>query len=461
MVVKLTRLTSQNPWWRTPDWEKDDKDLNRIDILFPRRMPDIASKGITIVRGIRRSGKTVFVKLLVKHLITKGLDPKDILYLSGDRQRSGEIKGIVEEFSMRRGNICLLLDEVTYLPDWHLLLKELHETRDVTIVATGSDAIQLKAKSERLPGRGVEGNEYYFDPLSFREFVTTLVKAKSAIDERQLRKALDDIAQIPTVKHLVSSPHVNDIYPYYEPLEKLFYAYLYTGGFPLALSDYIKTGQISELTYESLVRTILGSLAKDGRSEATGRTIMEQLLIGMGGRTDYVTIARNIDAHHTTVKDFIDILDGARILYTFNCWDLRSKGLAPRKQKKFVFQSPLIGAALHRYLTGGTWDDTVDFMDKNMEGLVEATVMSHIVWNQERPLMKEQNSFSGFYYGNKECDCVILSEGEFHGFEVKYGKVERSEFPFPVTYISKDALGPDTVPACLFLYGLEKSKWSL
>jgi uncharacterized protein len=461
MVVKLTRLTSLNPWWRSDGWEHDDKDLNRIDILFPRKMPDIAPKGITIVRGIRRSGKTVFVKLLVKHLIETGWGPKDILYLSGDRQGSGEIKGIVEEFSMRRGNICLLLDEVTYLPDWHLLLKELHETKDITIVATGSDAIQLKAKTERLPGRGVEGNEYYFDPLSFREFVAALEKAKHKLKNAQLKKALDDIAQMPKVKHLVSSPLVDDIYPFYEPLERLFYAYLYTVGFPLALRDYINTEEISELTYETLVRTCLGSLSKQGRSEATGRNIMEKLLAGMGGRTDYISIADNINVHHATVKDHIEILDGSRIMYTFHCWDLQSRSLAPKKQKKFVFQSPILCAALHRFLTGGGWDDTVDFVDKNMEGLVEAVVMSHIVWNQERPLMKEQDSFSGFYYGKKECDCVIMTPRDFQGFEVKYGKVERSQFPFPVIYISKDALGPDTVPASLFLYGLEKSKWSL
>jgi uncharacterized protein len=461
MVVKLTRLTSSNPWWRTEDWEHDDKDINRIDLIFPRKMPEIASSGITIVRGIRRSGKTVFLKLLIKQLIRTGMNPKDILYLSGDRQSSGEIRNIVEEFSMRRGKVCLLLDEVTYLPDWHLLLKELHETKDITIVATGSDAVQLKAKMERLPGRGIEGNEYYFCPLIFREFVEALIKAKNNLGNAQLRRALDEIALMPKVKHLVSSPKVDDIYPFYEPLEKLFYAYVYTGGFPLALRDYIKTDEISEATYEVLVRTSLGSLAKQGRSEATARDILEQLVIGMGGRTDYVSIARNINVHHSTVKDYIDILDGARILYTFHCWDLQSKSPALKKQKKFVFQSPLIPAALHRYLSGGKWDDTVDFVDKNMEGLVEAVVMSHIVWNQERPLMKEQNSFCGFYYGKKECDCVISSKRDFQGFEVKYGKVERAELPFPVTYISKDALGPDTVPASLFLYGLEKSKGCL
>ena len=75
--------------------------------------------------------------------------------------------------------------------------------------------------------------------------------------------------------------------------------------------------------------------------------------------------------------------------------------------------------------------------------------------------MHEQHAFAGFYYNKKECDCVLLSERGFQGYEVKYGKVERADFPFPVTYISKDSLDKDMVPASVFLYGLEKGRWCI
>ena len=75
--------------------------------------------------------------------------------------------------------------------------------------------------------------------------------------------------------------------------------------------------------------------------------------------------------------------------------------------------------------------------------------------------MNEQHAFAGFYYNRKECDCVLLEKDGFHGFEIKYGKVERSKFPFPVLYISKDTLGEDTIPTSVFLYGLVKGQWNL
>ena len=55
----------------------------------------------------------------------------------------------------------------------------------------------------------------------------------------------------------------------------------------------------------------------------------------------------------------------------------------------------------------------------------------------------------------------LLSERGFQGYEVKYGNVERADFPFPVTYISKDSLDKDVVPASVFLYGLEKGRWCI
>jgi len=461
MVFKLTTLSPQNPWWRNGNWEREDKDLRDIDILIDRRLVDIDMTGTTILRGVRRSGKTVYLKMLIRKVMDSGIDRKDILYLSGDRNNYREIRGIVHEFFLRQGKTVLFLDEITYIPNWNVLLKELHETMDITIIATGSDPVQLRKKGERLPGRGIEGNEYYFDPLSFGEYVRALRKVAGKVPSGPLSKALKELEGIPVDTYPPGQPRVDGIFPYYIPLEKIFISYLLTGGFPSTTREYVRTGRISDGSFETIVRVLLGALSKNGRSEETGRDILQQLLIGMGGRTDYITIAENTGVHHATVREYLDIMEGARMTYTIHCWDLTRKLHAPRKQKKIVFQSPLLASALHRYLSGGTWDDTMDFMDRNMEALVEATVISHLVWSGERPQMHEQHAFAGFYYNKKECDCVLLSERGFRGYEVKYGKVERADFPFPVTYISKDSLDKDIVPASVFLYGLEKGRWCI
>ena len=48
------------------------------------------------------------------------------------------------------------------------------------VMATGSSAVKIKEKAERLPGRRVEGNEYYFKPLTFREFVLQTIDKVAA-----------------------------------------------------------------------------------------------------------------------------------------------------------------------------------------------------------------------------------------------------------------------------------------
>ena len=92
-----------------------------------------------------------------------------------------------------------------------------------------------------------------------------------------------------------------------------------------------------------------------------------------------------------------------------------------------------------------------------MEWLVESTISSHITWSEEIPIMREKHSFAGFFYNSKECDYVLFKDGKFYGFETKYGKVEKSRYPFQTTYLSMDTIDKDTIPASLFLAGLKKS----
>jgi len=56
---------------------------------------------------------------------------------------------------------------------------------------------------------------------------------------------------------------------------------------------------------------------------------------------------------------------------------------------------------------------------------------------------------------------VIKGRNGFFGIEVKYGRVKRKTYSFPVLYLSKDELGEDTLPVSLYLYGLEKSRRSI
>ena len=461
MAIKLTELVNQNKWWKGEGWEVEDPDLRKVRFLLRRRMIEISESELTIIRGVRRSGKTVYLKEIVKNLIEKGIDPRSIIYLSCDRMNRSHTKNIINEFRIQRGGGYLLLDEITYMDGWNLLLKEVMEQGGFTVIATGSNPVGIKHSTERLPGRGIEGNEYYFDPLSFREFIFAIKEAPEEIIHPSMVKVVRSIPDV-DLEFPVSSPDIDGLLPFYEEIERLFHYYLLTGGFPNAIINLFLDGKIDPELYETIIRMTLGLISKEGRKETTVRSILERLITMKSSRVDYQTIGKRDEIHHNTVRDYLDLLEEGRILFVLYQWDLAKRRIKRAKDKKILFQSPLFPIAFNNYIKGGEWQQAQEFLEENKEWLVEGTVGSHVVWTMERPLMKEKHSFAGFHVGKNECDLVVIDDRSGPiGFETKYGKLKKRSYPFNVFYLTKEEAGTNTIPVSLFLFGLTKGKWSI
>ena len=59
MAVRLSRIGAHNPWWKEGGWRKSDPDLGKVEYLLERKKINIPKGKVTIIRGIRRSGKNV------------------------------------------------------------------------------------------------------------------------------------------------------------------------------------------------------------------------------------------------------------------------------------------------------------------------------------------------------------------------------------------------------------------
>jgi predicted AAA+ superfamily ATPase len=405
MTIKLSGLSFQNAWWKGEGWEKNDNDLKELDILLDRKKIEIKKGEIYLLRGIRRSGKTVYTKLLIKDLVEK-IDGRKIIYVSCDRHNLSEIKNIIREFVKRFNGEVAIFDEITY-----------------------------------------------FD--GFREFIGNVVDIKDKIENPDIRKIIGKIKKFDSFPLL--NPNIEDMIPYFDELESLFYSYILTGGFPDAVLQYLKKGKINEKMYETIIRLFLGTLSNENKSEEIGREILEKILNSKTSRLDFITIASDTGIHHNTVREYIEILENSRVIYLLPAWDINKKRYSLRKQKKIIFQSSLIPQALYQYITGCTYYDILDFVDKNLEVLVEQIVSSHIIQGFEKPVIKERHAFAGFYYNTKECDLLISNDKKFYGFEIKYGKPKKQKYPFPVSYITKDVVDEESYPAPLFLAGIKKS----
>lgn len=141
-------------------------------------------KEILAFIGVRRSGKTTLLKMLISRLL-KEAGPKNVLFVKCDDDRVERDGMIDDAISTYRkmfnpdGKIFLFLDEIQEIPGWGKTIKRVYDLDSrIKIFIAGSSSAVLKAElSTVLAGRAAYFTVY---PFSFREFT----KAKGIMLEK-------------------------------------------------------------------------------------------------------------------------------------------------------------------------------------------------------------------------------------------------------------------------------------
>lgn len=167
-----TLLYQYNSWWEALSFDEDIKPREKY---FKMLKSYLDIKQIAVLTGLRRVGKTTLMKLLIQDLITKGVDPKYILYVSLDDYllRKNSIIEVVNEFRKIHKikieeKVYLFLDEVTYKEDFQIQLKNIYDSQNAKIFVASSSALMLRDKKASLTGRAVS---LEIQPLDFEEYL--------------------------------------------------------------------------------------------------------------------------------------------------------------------------------------------------------------------------------------------------------------------------------------------------
>lgn len=205
------------------------KDLVIRDIQFP----DAPSK-IKVAIGMRRTGKTYFLYQKILKMIEDGVDRTRILYINFEDDRllplnQQKLAKLVDSFyslypENHEKKCYLFLDEIQSVDGWPIVIRRLHDSKNVEIFLTGSSAKLLsKEIATNLRGRSLAIEIW---PYSFKEFI----RAKNSIIDRSLydTKTKDKLAQ-------------------------LFHQYLSTGGFPEVISFQVDSRQKTLQEYIDIV----------------------------------------------------------------------------------------------------------------------------------------------------------------------------------------------------------------
>lgn len=137
--------------------------------------PFIDKPLIKVISGIRRSGKSMILKLLKEELLEKGVEESQIIYLNleslefSDIDKAEKLYSYIKERLEKEKRSYILLDEIQEVNSWERAVNSFFTDFDVDIYITGSNSRLLSSElATYLTGRYVEIHLY---PLSFSEYL--------------------------------------------------------------------------------------------------------------------------------------------------------------------------------------------------------------------------------------------------------------------------------------------------
>jgi hypothetical protein len=305
-----------------------DPDLRRLERARVRHDPrpfstgDCSQPGVLTLRGARRVGKTVALKLLVRRLIEEeGWEPRRIVWTALDTVRTlAQLEERLAHVATHRPRL-VLVDEVTAVVGWQRVVKKLVDDgtlADACVILTGSSAHDLKAGAERMAGRrGTTSTpDRILLPLTFADFEAQRVDRGD-----------------------VSSPEAE--------IQRVR-AYLTCGGFPFRVEAYLDAQargapfdpQAQMQVFDDVVffEIVRRRLDRSIALEVLGR------LASIGASAiSYEAFVKPLSVSRETARKYLDALGDAFLLATFSSYDTARGRVAPKKDKKLAWIDPALG----------------------------------------------------------------------------------------------------------------------
>ena len=172
---------------------------------------------IITIPGVRRSGKSSKMKLVINDLVKAGVSPQNILWMGFDDERlvdmsQQDLNEILEAYrelypTTPLSEVYMFFDELQLIEGWELFVMRIHKSYCKHIYISGSNAKMLSQEiATSLRGWALEYRTY---PLSFAEYCHFLAIPTERLNEQQttqLRLAWDDYNRYGGFPEVVLTP---------------------------------------------------------------------------------------------------------------------------------------------------------------------------------------------------------------------------------------------------------------
>ena len=322
---------------------------------------------IKVITGIRRCGKSTLLKSIIEELQEKGIPEKDIISIELDKK---ELKKIVtpeqleEEIDKRitdKDFKYLFIDEIENVRNFEPVINAYREEGNISVFITGSNSYLLSGELiTKLTGRYIE---FEMMPLNFYEYIG--------------------------MKKFLNKEINSNIYIEFEDFIK-------NGGFPGAL--YYDEFE-DKITYiSSVVQQIFEKDIKTNNKikDVALFEVIEKFVINNFGSVisvssiyEYLVKKEKLKVDRRTLKRYIDILEKAKIIYSCDLFDIKSKMVLKGEKKYYL-------ADFSIYYTLNT-DNRISY----------GSMLENIVYNY---LKSKNYNLSVGKIGKLECDFIARKD---------------------------------------------------
>ena len=406
----LKVLTAYNPWWKTgivnPKMSKTYKRFAFHEAMKKLNQKDI--RRTVVLSGTRRVGKTTIQYQMIEALLTSGVAPQKIVFISMDHpmlklSQFQDVLDCYHENIYAEQDVYYFFDEIQYAQDWDKWLKTIYDMQpDTNVVATGSASPALiKGNQESGAGRWTV---IQVPTMSFYEYCELL-----NLERPQLPKTLKMTQML-----YMTQPERSRIMMQLHKVQNHFNRYLQVGGFPeLALSDNDIIAQqiMREDVVDKVLKRDLPSLYN-----LRNATELERIFLYLCNVSSEIVsieaIAKELSGvSRPTVENYIQYLESANLIYQSLPVDMAGKKVLKASPKIYVADAAIRNAVL--------MDDSLLTDSIEMGKIVETAVYKHVA-----AFYYQQATSVGYYRGGrkgKEIDIVVDKPNAYNILiEVKY-----------------------------------------
>lgn len=318
---------------------------------------------IKVISGIRRCGKSFFLKSIIEELIENGVKEKDIIYIELDKKNyknirtSKQLEKVIDKQIVDDNFKYLFIDEIQNVKGFETLINSYREEGNISIFITGSNSYLLSGELvTKLTGRYIE---IEMMTLSFYEYVDM---------KRFLNKSVNE-----------------NIYLEFEE-------YIRNGGFPKSL--YYDNYE-EKITYTSSVINQIFEKDIKTSNRINDKALFERIekfiinnfgaVISIKNIYNYLQKEAKINVDRRTIKRYLDILEKAKIIYSCDLFDIKSKSVLKGEKKYYL-------ADLSIYYSQNT-DNRINY----------GPVLENVMYSY---LKSKNYKLSVGYIGKLECDFI-------------------------------------------------------